>query len=87
MVIISTGLTFHEFKAHKKARPYRTISQNYREVFGPFWMLNFLMPMQLVFRPKEIEMPTIMNGDCAPTQNGYHHKKGDISDLLAVAVQ
>lgn len=80
------GLTFNEAKHNKKAPLHRTISQNFNEVFGPFWMLNFLLPMQLVFRPKEFDMPLIMNGTGSPALNG-HHKNGDISDLLSISVQ
>lgn len=86
MGIIFCDLTFHEFKAQKKALQYRTISENFSEVFGPCWMLNFIMPMQLVFRPKDFEMPLILDENGYGSHNGVHENSRDISDLISVAV-
>lgn len=52
MYIIAQGTTSHE--AVKNIRipglHGRSMSENFKSVFGPFWALNFLWPMQLLYR-------------------------------------
>ncbi|XP_067937914.1 putative ZDHHC-type palmitoyltransferase 2 [Watersipora subatra] len=60
MHITFYGQTWHEFNSGKKVRAYRTVFENFREVFGPYCLANFVMPMQLVFRQQEIEQPLML---------------------------
>lgn len=50
--IVRRGVTMHQFRKGISPRCHRSSNENFKEVFGDFWALNFLFPAQLLFRLK-----------------------------------
>ena len=50
LLAIYKGLTSHEMYKINTVRCTASTAQNFRDVFGDFWMLNFIFPTVLVFR-------------------------------------
>ena len=72
MFITFNGQTLHDFKTGRKVRAYRSARENFQDVFGPFWVTNFIIPMQLVFRQNEFEQPMLLQ-ESNFVQNGGPH--------------
>ncbi|XP_069108416.1 uncharacterized protein [Argopecten irradians] len=53
LAIISKGKTLYELTKFIPVRNFNSINRNFRSVFGDFWALNFLFPMQLLFRQRD----------------------------------
>lgn len=53
ITIISQGITLYELAKFVPIRSLNSVNTNFRSVFGDFWALNFLFPMQLIFRQRE----------------------------------
>ncbi|XP_060084311.1 uncharacterized protein LOC132563589 [Ylistrum balloti] len=49
ITIIPQGKTLHELAKFIPIRNLNSFNRNFRSVFGDFWILNFLFPMQLIF--------------------------------------
>ncbi|KAF6017503.1 hypothetical protein EB796_024191 [Bugula neritina] len=87
MMIIFLGKTFHEFKKEKRTRSYRTVSENFMEVFGPCWVANFILPMQLVFRQKEFDQPFLPNKRHSTVlENGVNGHSQEQSDHVVISM-
>jgi hypothetical protein len=50
MSITAAGITTHEFRKAVRVRCTATVAENFRSVFGPLWIVNFLLPGHIVFR-------------------------------------
>ena len=51
MLAISKGITPHELQKAKNIRSTASLGENFRDVFSSFWLINFLFPAVVVFRP------------------------------------
>lgn len=52
VVLICMGKTGNEFFQQKRVANTATVWQNFREVFGDYWLLNFLFPANILFRQR-----------------------------------
>ena len=50
ITIITQGITLYELAKKVPVRNTNSINENFKSVFGDFWALNFLFPMQLILR-------------------------------------
>ncbi|KAK3099512.1 hypothetical protein FSP39_005559 [Pinctada imbricata] len=48
--IICSGKTLYEVTKKIPVKSFSSINSNFVSVFGNFWLLNFLFPMQIIFR-------------------------------------
>ena len=48
--ITTYGITSHEFLKAVKVRSTSSLTENFRSVFGPMWLFNFVLPAQIVFK-------------------------------------
>lgn len=53
MLIISQGKTVYELTKEVPVKSSNSVNSNYVSVFGNFWGLNFIFPMQILFRQKD----------------------------------
>ncbi|XP_060079435.1 palmitoyltransferase ZDHHC15-like [Ylistrum balloti] len=53
IAIIAKGKTLYELTKSVPVRNFNSINRNFRSVFGDFWVLNFLFPMQVIFRQRD----------------------------------
>ncbi|KAJ8322297.1 hypothetical protein KUTeg_000768 [Tegillarca granosa] len=51
--LLSKGLTLYELTKRVPVKSFNSINYNFRSVFGDFWVLNFIFPMQIIFRQRE----------------------------------
>ena len=48
--IIAQGKTLHEVFRNKNVKVTAGVDDNFRLVFGEYWMVNFLFPAQIIFK-------------------------------------
>ena len=53
MSIIAQGKTLYEISKGIPVTCHNNINTNFRSVFGDFWALNFLFPMQIIFKQRD----------------------------------
>lgn len=53
MLIISQGKTLYELTKEVPVKSSNSVNSNYVSVFGNFWGLNFIFPMQILFQQKD----------------------------------
>ncbi|XP_069106180.1 palmitoyltransferase ZDHHC15-like isoform X1 [Argopecten irradians] len=53
IAIIAQGKTLYELAKSIPIRNLNSINDNFRSVFGDFWVLNFFFPMQIIFRQRD----------------------------------
>lgn len=49
MLIIAQGKTLHELAKEVPVKNFNSVNSNFVSVFGNFWALNFIFPMQILF--------------------------------------
>jgi len=50
IVVVSVGKTTHEFRTGAKLHCTATVGANFRSVFGPLWLLNWVFPAHIAFK-------------------------------------
>jgi len=50
IAVTSVGKTTHEVRTGAKLRCTSTVAENFRSVFGPLWLLNFVFPAHIAFK-------------------------------------
>ena len=52
LTLVSMGKTSNEASKQVRMSSTATLQENFQDVFGDFWMLNFIFPTNLLFRQK-----------------------------------
>ena len=78
--IIAQGKTLHEVFKKANIKVTSGVEENFRLVFGEYWMTNFLFPAQIIFKQTNDGMH--YDGiKVGPESNKESHR--DFSDKLA----
>ena len=85
MLIIAQGKTLHELAKEVPVKNFNSVNSNFVSVFGNFWALNFIFPMQILFPQTDdgIKWEGVKldyNANCEKSVK-YNKKQGLLKDV------